>query len=102
VLILVCISIWGIQWATNARPPLPEAIEALESDDLVTIAHEPWLTFTPAEDSLTIGFTFYHSGRVDPRVYASLAQTITEDWLRKQLELQRRVGNQWLKCKHVS
>ena len=80
VIVLITVAtVWGIQWATYARPPLPEAIEALESDDLVTITHEPWLTFTPAKDPSTTGLIFYPGGRVDPRAYASLARTIAEE-----------------------
>ena len=49
VLVIVFIGalIWGIQWATYARPPLQEAMEALESDELVVVTQEPWLTFSP-------------------------------------------------------
>jgi len=47
IVVFVIIGVWGIQWATFARPPLPEAIEALENDVLVTVTTEPWLTFSP-------------------------------------------------------
>jgi len=79
IAVLAFAAIWGVQWATYARPPLSEAINALDSDDRVTITHEPWLTFTPIEDFLKIGFIFYPGGRVDPRAYASLARTIAEE-----------------------
>lgn len=69
----------GVQWATYARPPLPEAVEALESDDLVTITQDPWLSFSPAKDSLTTGLIFYPGGRVDPRAYAPLARAIASE-----------------------
>ena len=71
--------IWGIQWATYARPPLPEAIAALESDDLVTVTQEPWLTFSPTQNMSNTGFIFYPGGRVDPRAYASLMNTIASE-----------------------
>ncbi len=71
--------IWGIQWATYARPPLPEAIAALESDDLVTITLEPWLTFSPVNVPSTVGLVFYPGGRVDPRAYAALARAIASE-----------------------
>jgi len=69
----------GVQWATYARPPLPEAVEALESDDLVTITQDPWLSFSPAKDSLTTGLILYPGGRVDPRAYAPLARAIASE-----------------------
>jgi hypothetical protein len=57
--VLVAALLWGIQWATYARPPLPEAIEALESDELVRITDEPWLMFAPRHSTPTTAFVFY-------------------------------------------
>ena len=76
---LVLLSFWGIQWATYARPPLQEAIEALESDGLVMVKHEPWLTFLPADTERKTGFIFYPGGRIDPRGYASLMHAIASE-----------------------
>jgi dienelactone hydrolase len=76
VIVIFSALVWGIQWATYARPPLPEAIEALESDNLVDVTQNPWLTFSPTENAPTTGFIFYPGGRVDPRGYASLMRTI--------------------------
>jgi predicted esterase len=71
--------LWGIQWATYARPPLPEAIKALESDDQVQIAYEPWLTFLPRQSNPITGFVFYPGGRIDPRGYAFLMREIASE-----------------------
>ena len=71
--------VWGIRWVTYARPPLPEAVQALESDNLIQVKIDPWFTFTPTDDSLATGFIFYPGGRVDPRAYASLARTIASE-----------------------
>ncbi len=79
VVVIIGALIWGIQWATFARPPLPEAIDALESDDLVTVMQEPWLTFSPTQNMSNTGFIFYPGGRVDPRAYASLMKSIASD-----------------------
>lgn len=79
IVLLTIIAIWGIQWATYARPPLSESIVAMESDDLVTITHDPWLTFTPKDNSLATGLIFYPGGRVDPRSYSTLAREIAEE-----------------------
>ena len=71
--------IWGVGWATYARPPLPEAVEALISDDQVEVTQEPWLTFTPTSDPSNTGFIFYPGGRVDPKAYASLMRKLSSE-----------------------
>jgi hypothetical protein len=74
--VTVAALLWGLQWATYARPPLPDAIEALQSDELVQVTDEPWLTFAPGGSLPTTGFVFYPGGRVDPRAYAPLMREI--------------------------
>jgi dienelactone hydrolase len=74
--------VWGIQWATYARPPLPEAVDALASDAQVRVTDDPWLTFSPASRTPTTGFIFYPGGRVDPRGYASLMRAIASEGYR--------------------
>ncbi|MCP4140800.1 MAG: alpha/beta hydrolase [Chloroflexi bacterium] len=76
VALIIWAFIWGIQWATFARPPLPEAVAALESDDLVEVSKEPWLNFSPVEEAPTTGFIFYPGGRINPQGYASLMNPI--------------------------
>ena len=70
--------VWGVRWATYARPPLPEAIQALKSDGRVEVITEPWLTFTPQMPPGT-GFVFYPGGRIDPRGYASLMKALASN-----------------------
>ncbi len=61
-----------------ASSPMPEALAALESDELVTVETEPWLIFTPTESTPTTGFIFYPGGKVDYRSYAPQARAIAE------------------------
>ena len=68
----------GLQWVTFTRPPLIEATEALESDELVTVTQEPWLIFSPTKSNPTTGFIFYPGGRIDPRGYAQMMRAIAE------------------------
>ena len=79
VVVLIGFLIWGIQWATYARPPLLEALAALESDEQVRVSDSPWLTFTPNQQETNTGFIFYPGGRVDTRAYASLLNTIAAE-----------------------
>jgi pimeloyl-ACP methyl ester carboxylesterase len=71
--------IWGIGWATYARPPLPEALASLESDQFVQVSEQPWLTFSPAEHPPTTGLIFYPGGRIDPRGYAPLMRALAAE-----------------------
>jgi hypothetical protein len=70
--------LWGLQWATYARPLLPEAAAATRNDNLVAVTDTPWLTFTPKQDVANTGFIFYPGGRIDPRGYSDLMRTIAE------------------------
>ncbi|TFG49954.1 MAG: alpha/beta hydrolase [Anaerolineales bacterium] len=79
LLVLLGGSIWVIQWATYARPPLPEALFALESDGLVKVSSEPWLNFSPVPESPETGLIFYPGGRIDPRGYAPLMREISAE-----------------------
>ena len=69
---------FGIRWATYARPPLQEAALALESDSVVTVSFQPWLTFTPVAEEVSVGLIFYPGGRIDPQGYGSLLRSIAE------------------------
>ena len=77
-LVLTAFIVWGVQWATSARPPLPEAIAAARSDELVTVTDTAWLTFTPTQEMPETGFIFYPGGRIDPLGYSTLMRTIAE------------------------
>jgi predicted esterase len=75
-LLIVVSGFFVVRWATFARPPLPEAVEALEGDDLVTVTDRPWLTFSPIAVTPETGFIFYPGGRIRPRGYAPLMKAI--------------------------
>jgi len=79
LLLVAVVSFFGIQLLTEERQPLPEAVEALGSDGLVTVTQEPWLTFAPTEDTPSTGFIFYPGGRIDPRGYAHLMKAIAAE-----------------------
>ncbi len=77
--VIVVALLWGLRWATYARPPLPEALAALQSDEQVQVTDAPWLTFAPRQSAPTTGFVFYPGGRVDPRGYATLMREIASN-----------------------
>ena len=59
-----------VTWANNSQQPMPEALAALQSDELVQVQTIPWLEFRPTSASTSTGVIFYPGGRVDPRAYA--------------------------------
>ena len=79
LIIFAGLLLWGINWATYARPPLLEAVAALESDERVEVTQAPWLTFTSAQTAPDTGFIFYPGGRIDPKGYAPLMQSIAAE-----------------------
>ena len=80
VLILLPVLLVGgfLIWAWTPAQPMPEALAALESDSMVSVETDPWLSFHPNEMSPTTGFIFYPGARVDPRAYAPQARAIAE------------------------
>jgi predicted esterase len=79
LLLLAAATVVGIQLLTSERQPLPEAIEALMSDERVQVEQEPWLTFAPTQATPDTGFIFYPGGRIDPQGYAHLMKAIAAE-----------------------
>lgn len=69
---------YGVQWLSYERQPLPEAVTALESDSVITVTREPWLTFLPNDIAPTTGFIFYPGGRISYLGYSDLMRSISE------------------------
>lgn len=72
-----------IVWANNASQPMPEALAALQSDELVTFQNQNgWLVFQPVNQRdvfgkpLSTGLIIYPGGKVDYRAYAPTARAI--------------------------
>ena len=66
-------------WVSDSRPPMPEALANLETDEFVQVAIEPWITFTPVGEQPITGFIFYPGGLVEAEAYAPAARSIAED-----------------------
>jgi len=66
------------RYLSYERPPLPQALAALGSDAAVSVAREPWLTFTPNNTVPVTGFIFYPGGRISPLGYSDLMHAIAE------------------------
>jgi hypothetical protein len=70
--IILIVAIAGfVIWASNPLQPTTEALNALQSDAVVTVIEENgWFSFQPTGTDTTTGFIFYPGGRVDARAYA--------------------------------
>ncbi len=63
-------------WALTPLGPMDEALEALESDDDVSVRTDGWFVFEPAREEPETGLIIYPGARVDPRSYAPTARDI--------------------------
>lgn len=81
LLVLVGVIIAGfIIWGSTPARPMPEALSALVSSDLVTVETGKWLVFEPANNKpATTGYIFYPGGRVDYRAYAPMANALAKE-----------------------
>jgi dienelactone hydrolase len=78
---LMLILIFGgfVIWASTAAAPMPEALEALQSDSQVQVETDPWLVFRPVGDDPAVGLILYPGARVDPRAYAPAARALAQE-----------------------
>lgn len=78
VLCLAALAIAGfVLWALTPLGPAPEALEAMRSDEIVSVTQAPYgWVFAAKDDEPVTGIVFYPGGRVDPRSYAPIAREL--------------------------
>ncbi len=79
LLALMTVSAGFVFWALCASQPLPQALAAMHSDDLVRVEQGEWITYEPVDRTHAVGVIFYPGGRVDARVYAPLLKRIAAE-----------------------
>lgn len=67
-----------IIWANNSYKPTSEAVEALKTNEVVTVTDDKFIVFEP-KSKATKGFIFYPGGKVEPEAYSTLAREIAEE-----------------------
>ena len=72
----VIIVVGFVGWASLPARPMPEAIEALGSDERVEVGSGRWWSFMPTDGEPASGLIVYPGARVDPRAYAPIAREI--------------------------
>ena len=65
-----------VLWASTPLGPMPEALEAMQSDGQVQVTEDGWIAFEPAGVQPERGLIIYPGGRVDPRSYAPIARQV--------------------------
>ncbi len=79
VVIVIILGLIGFfQWAGTSSPAMQDALISLESDGVVQVETDPWITFVPVDLQPTKGFIFYPGGLVEPEAYAPTARSIAE------------------------
>ncbi len=66
-------------WAYTPLGPMPEAIDAMQSNASVQVSDDRWLVFEPTSTTVETGLIIYPGGRVDPRSYSPLAQRLASE-----------------------
>ena len=78
LLLLLAITAGFVWWGLHPLEAMPEALNALQSDDQVRVEEDPWMTFAPAGTNPTVGVIIYPGGHVDARAYAPLTREIAK------------------------
>jgi len=78
-IVVIALIARAVMWVAYARPPLADAVAALQSDADVAVLEEPWLAFSPVKEDINTGFIFYPGGRINPQGYAALMHSIAAE-----------------------
>ncbi len=79
-LLLLVVGVGGFIWlATPVGASLPEAINAMQSDESVIVTNGDYLVFAPVDKNPTVGFIFYPGAKVLPESYAPAMRAIAQE-----------------------
>lgn len=81
IFVAIAVFVAGVAayWSARTRPASDVALQALQSDDRVTVSQaDGVITFAPADARSSVGFIFYPGANVDYRAYAPVLRLIAE------------------------
>jgi len=76
IILVIGLGYWRYDAQEREHRATPEALAALESDELVTVEQKQWTVFEPANATPTKGLIFYPGGECDERGYAETLRAI--------------------------
>jgi hypothetical protein len=74
--LIVVLGVGFALWGLNPSKPMTEALNAIRSDDQVSVQTGEWMVFKPLDGQVETGFIIYPGGHVDFRAYAPAAREI--------------------------
>lgn len=78
-IVLVIVIAFGGFMLSGQQKPMPQALEAMKSDDKVTVTDGDYITFKPKNVETEKALIIYPGGKVDPRAYAPMAKAFAEN-----------------------
>ena len=79
-LLLLIVGVGGFIWlATPVGASLPEAVDAMQSDELVMVTNGDYIIFSPVDKNPIVGFIFYPGAKVLPESYALAMRAIAQE-----------------------
>ncbi len=77
IAILIVLMMTGFSiWAYTPANPMPDAVDALQSDTDVIVSSDGWVTFSPSTGVPETGIILYPGGRVNYQAYAPIAHKL--------------------------
>ncbi|MBN2796283.1 MAG: alpha/beta hydrolase [Clostridia bacterium] len=74
---LVILIIGGVFYMTQSYAPTETALKAMETDEMVKVTNEDYISFLPVESNRT-GIILYPGAKVEPESYAPLMRNLAE------------------------
>jgi predicted esterase len=77
--VLVIVIAFGGYMLSGQQKPMPQALEAMKSDDKVTVTNGSYIAFKPNNIQTEKALIIYPGGKVDPRAYAPMAKAFADN-----------------------
>lgn len=69
----------GVYMLWGQKGPMPQALEAMKTDDKVTVTDGKYISFKPKDIETKKALIIYPGAKIDPRAYAPMAKSFAEN-----------------------